>query len=123
MHAGDVIRYFGLVLGLTLVIAFVSITAPIRRFIARRSAFLAALVYCWTCAGFWVGVALAGYYPFGAAFDLPASAAVAVRIIESGLCAMAFMFIASQLLTGGTNPAFDAEQGAPHDEEKETTNG
>jgi hypothetical protein len=108
--AALLIRWALIVLGTVYFLTESAIFAPVRVWIAGRGVFAMTLIYCASCTGFWVGLALASWFwPFGLVD------AGWTQIIEGGVASMALGALYSAWKGG--NPAFDVE--APlHDHTK-----
>jgi hypothetical protein len=97
------ITYALLTVGLVYLITQSTILMPLRVALTRGSHFRAALFYCPSCTGFWVGtgLAFAGLVP---------ERNYTLGIVFGGVLSVAIAHIWSALTQQGVNPAWEAEQ-------------
>ncbi len=104
-------------LGIIYLITEAAIAVPARVFIARRGVFWRTLIYCQSCTGFWVGLALAFGHPHP---QSPAPLALAAA--TNGLMMMALAHTWSAWKGGNgawaTEAAIYEEATDAHDEDE-----
>lgn len=101
-----------MLIGWVYLVTEAAIFAPIRITISAAGSFLEALIYCPSCVGFWVGVALAatGWWPHGGDLVDGIDGGEYWGLGESGIAAMAVASTWSKL-TGGSS-AWQIERGS-----------
>jgi hypothetical protein len=105
----DYLLWTLMLIGWVYLLTEAAILAPVRITLSRAVPIAEALVYCPSCVGFWVGVALAatGWWP---RHDIAADYTIALQAMgESAIAAMAVANTWSKL-TGGS-AAWDIERG------------
>lgn len=92
------------VVGFTYWVSISAIFAPVRIAFARLHPLTAQGVYCPICTSFWVGCVL------GATDTYTFASTLIANTLLSGFAAMGLLSLALRTMTGGSNPAWDAEQ-------------
>jgi hypothetical protein len=77
----ELLHYIFLLTGMGYLITQSLIMRPLRKLVAKAGAVPAAFIYCPSCTGFWIGLALTPYWPFESSYLGSAISATALMAL------------------------------------------
>jgi len=107
MLAGDYILFLVVSFGVVYGIIGSSLFAPIRIMLAAQSGWLAALLYCPYCVGFWVGIGLRAFWPLASSWQH-----AAINLVEGGFLVVGAITLLRAAMPTFLEGAFDHERDA-----------
>lgn len=111
----DLVLWAMLVCGLLYIATASALFSFVRMAVLKRSSFFAALCYCNSCLGFWLGAALVSFFPFHTGF-------VYYDIWLSAVCGLAMGTVWGRFVNDN-HAIFQREFGIVFGESREVENG